>query len=149
MDTIHIITIKRQRRFKMGSVSNEGFPTGILQLQQNDITKVIPIEIAANPFLWRRGLMNRNNIPLEYGMLYVFPEETIDGFWMAGVRTPLNIAFIDSGKKIINIQTMAPCIFFCPMYYSPKGFLYALETKAGFFEKFGFREGCKISYQYN
>lgn len=133
----------------MDTVSSEGFPTGILELQQNDKTKVIQIEIAANTFLWQRGLMNRNNIPLEYGMLYVFPEETMAGFWMAGVRTPLNIAFIDSSKKIINIQTMSLCDFFCPMYYSPKPFLYALETKAGFFEKFGFSEGCKISYQYN
>lgn len=81
-------------------------------------------------------------------MFYIFPEDTMSGFWMVGVRIPLDVAFIDSNKKIINIQTMFPCKFYCPMYFSPKPYRYALETKAGFFKKFGFGAGCEISYKY-
>lgn len=133
----------------MGDSNYKKFPTGLLKLQQKDATKVIPIEIADNPILWSQGLTNRKDIPLEFGTLYIFPRITVVGFWMKNVHFPLNIAFINSKKEIINIQTMVPCTGKCPMYYSPKPFRYALETKSGFFEIFQFSKGCKISYKYD
>lgn len=125
------------------------FQTGLLTLQQNGNTKAIPIEIADKPTLWRQGLMYRKDIPFEFGVFYIFPIVTITGFWMENVYFPLNIAFIGFNKRIFNIKTMIPCTSNCPMYYSPKPYRYALETKAGFFKEFGFYEGCKISYKYN
>lgn len=133
----------------MGISNYKKFPTGLLKLQQKDMTKVIPIEIADNPILWSQGLMNKKDIPLEFGMFYIFPRITVVGFWMKNVQFPLNIAFINSKREIINIQIMLPCTDKCPMYYCPKTYHYALETKAGFFETFQFNEGCKTSYKYD
>lgn len=121
------------------------FPKGRLRIYQEGKEIVIPVEIANKPELWSFGLMYREDIPWEYGMLFVFPSDEFGGFWMKNTLIPLDIAFIDSSKTIFNIQRMVPCTDDnCPIYYSPKPYRYALEVKAGFFEKFGFREGSKI-----
>lgn len=121
------------------------FPKGRLRIYDEEKELIIPIEIANRPELWSFGLMFREDISWEYGMLFVFPTDESAGFWMKNTYVPLDIAFIDSNKTIFNIQRMLPCTDDdCPVYYSPKPYRYALEVKAGFFEKFGFREGSKI-----
>ncbi|MBC7319705.1 DUF192 domain-containing protein [bacterium] len=121
------------------------FPKGRLRIYDEGKELIIPIEIANRPELWSFGLMFREDIPLEYGMLFIFPDDEDGGFWMKNTYIPLDIAFIDSNKTIFNIQRMLPCTDEnCPVYYSPKPYRYALEVKAGFFERFGFREGSKI-----
>jgi uncharacterized membrane protein (UPF0127 family) len=91
--------------------------------------------------------MYRKDIPWEYGMLFVFDQDERGAFWMKNTLIPLDIAFIDSDGKIFNIQRMIPCQGEdCPIYTSPKPYRYALEVKAGFFEKFGFKEGSTMRY---
>lgn len=121
------------------------FPKGRLRIYDGEKELIIPIEIANKPELWSFGLMFREDIPWEYGMLFIFPTDEYGGFWMKNTYISLDIAFIDSNKTIFNIQRMFPCTDKdCPVYYSPKPYRYALEVKAGFFERFGFKEGCKI-----
>jgi uncharacterized membrane protein (UPF0127 family) len=125
------------------------FPKGKLIIIQNDRRLEIPIEIADREELHTLGLMYRKDIPWEYGMLFVFPTDVSYGFWMKNTYVPLDIAFISSDKIIFNIQRMLPCKEGenCPVYYSPKPYRYALEVKAGFFEKFKFSVGAKIDYE--
>ena len=128
-----------------GSTKIPNFSKGKLKIYDGDKELIIPIEIANRPELWSFGLMFRDDIPWEYGMLFIFPSEESGGFWMKNTYIPLDIAFIDSDKTIFNIQRMLPCNDDnCPVYYSPKPYRYALEVKAGFFERFGFKEGSKI-----
>jgi len=123
------------------------FPKGMLEISQGDNVLQIPIEIADTPELWAFGLMYRKDIPWEYGMLFVFDQDERGAFWMKNTLIPLDIAFIDSDGKIFNIQRMIPCQGEdCPIYTSPKPYRYALEVKAGFFEKFGFKEGSTMRY---
>ena len=95
--------------------------------------------------------MNRKDIPWDFGMLFVFPYETNAGFWMKNTYVPLDIAFISSNGVIFNIQRMYPCKEgeICPIYYSPKPYRYALEVKAGFFERYGFGVGASIRFWKN
>ncbi|HOJ92429.1 MAG TPA: DUF192 domain-containing protein [Dictyoglomaceae bacterium] len=128
------------------SSNKVNFPKGRLRITQDGKSIEIPVEIADKDELWTLGLMYRKDIPWRYGMIFIFPEDTQDGFWMKNTYIPLDIAFIDAEGKIFNIQRMVPCEGEeCPIYTSPKPYRYALEVKAGFFEKFGFREGAKIS----
>ena len=128
-----------------GNTRIPDFPKGKLKIYDGDKELIIPIEIANRPELWSFGLMFREDIPWEYGMLFIFPNEESGGFWMKNTYIPLDIAFIDSDKTIFSIQRMLPCNDDnCPVYYSPKPYRYALEVKAGFFERFGFKEGSKI-----
>lgn len=127
------------------SIKIPNFPKGKLKIYDGEKELIIPIEIANKPDLWSFGLMFREDIPWEYGMLFIFPSDENGGFWMKNTYIPLDIAFIDSNKTIFNIQRMQPCYDDnCPIYYSPKPYRYALEVKAGFFERFGFKEGSKI-----
>ena len=80
-------------------------------------------------------------------MFFVFEQDENGAFWMENTLVPLDIAFIDAEGKIFNIQRMFPCEGDeCPIYTSPKPYRYALEVKAGFFDRFGFKEGSIIRY---
>lgn len=123
------------------------FPKGTLIISQEGEQVTIPIEIADAEELRSFGLMYRKDIPFEYGMLFVFPTPGIRSFWMKNTFVELDIAFINSEGIIIDIQRMEPCQGpNCPIYTIYKPFKYALEVKAGFFERYGFSEGAKIEW---
>ncbi|MCX7720346.1 MAG: DUF192 domain-containing protein [Dictyoglomus thermophilum] len=132
----------------LGKENSAKFPRGRLLITQGGKSLEIPIEIADRDELWTLGLMYRKSIPWEYGMLFVFPYDTNAGFWMKNTYVPLDIAFILEDGTIINIQRMEPCKdeLNCPIYFSPKPYRYALEVRAGFFERYGFSVGAKIKY---
>lgn len=124
------------------------FPKGQLTILQEGKSLTIPIEIANNEELLNYGLMYREDIPKEYGMLFIFPTDGIRAFWMKNTYIQLDIAFINSEGIILDIQTMEPCSSEnCPLYTIYKPFRYALEVKAGFFEEYGFKPGAKIQWE--
>ena len=126
------------------------FPKGELTISQDGKSITIPIEIADNDELQSLGLMYREDIPKEYGMLFIFPTDGIRGFWMKNTYIALDIAFINSEGIILEIKTMEPCNSEnCPVYTIYKPFRYALEVKAGFFEKYGFKPGARIQWRIN
>src|SRR5689334_21066344 len=53
------------------------------------------LEVADTPERQMRGLMQRESMPEDNGMLFVFPETVLIGFWMKDTLIPLSIAFID------------------------------------------------------
>jgi hypothetical protein len=126
------------------------FPKGTLTISQEGSSVTIPIEIANTNELREFGLMYKEDIPEEYGMLFVFPNPGIRGFWMKNTFVELDIAFIGSNGTILDIQNMKPCEESpCPIYIIYKPFKYALEVKAGFFDRYGFTEGAKIEWSIN
>jgi hypothetical protein len=74
-------------------------------------------------------------------MLFVFDKEGYYGFWMKEMNFPIDIAWLDKDKKITLIEkNVLPETY--PQIFNPKSKnLYVLETKAGFFEKFGIKIG--------
>src|SRR5690554_5425657 len=63
------------------------------QLSINGIA--VQAEIAATPASLKRGLMFRESLPPNHGMLFVFNKPQIQCFWMKNTPLPLSIAFID------------------------------------------------------
>jgi hypothetical protein len=123
------------------------FPKGTLTISQEGSSVTIPIEIANTNELREFGLMYKEDIPEDYGMLFVFPNPGIRGFWMKNTFVKLDIAFIDANGTILDIQNMKPCEeSSCPIHIIYKPFKYALEVKAGFFDRYGFTEGAKIEW---
>ena len=55
-----------------------------------------------------RGLMNRPSLPPDRGMLFVWDDESVRGFWMRNTLIPLDILFIDGQGTVVDIQTMVP-----------------------------------------
>lgn len=75
------------------------------------------------------GLMFRNSMPPDRGMLFVFPDQQPRGFWMKNTKIPLDILFLDTGGRVVSIHTMTPLSTRTTQSASPARF--AIELNAG------------------
>lgn len=91
----------------------------------------IVAEIADTPETRERGLMFRNELPDNEGMLFIFEEEGIRSFWMQNTFIPLDIAFLDRTLTIVDIQQMMPQT--AVLHTSAAPAMYALEISQGQF----------------
>ena len=109
--------------------------------------KKIEIEIADNSPERAQGLMYRKSMDEARGMLFVFPTEEMQGFWMKNTVMSLDIMFVGKDKKIVKIhKNTVP--FSEKDLPSEKPAMYVVETVAGFADKYGLKEGDKIEFSY-
>ena len=104
---------------------------------------VITAEIASTPQSRTIGLMMRERLAPNHGMVFVFEDKSQHCFWMRNTLIPLSIAFIDDDGTIVNIADMAPKseASTCPQ----RPVRYALEMDQGWFAKRGVTAGNKIN----
>ncbi len=95
------------------------------------------IELALTPEEQTRGLMLRQDLAEDAGMLFVFGDESETSFWMKNTLIPLDIVWISSGKKIVYIKNNAqPCgDGYCPLIAPDAPAQYVLEVNAGQMQK--------------
>jgi uncharacterized protein len=100
---------------------------------------VLQVEVVDTPQTRSVGLMHRASLADDRGMLFVFPYSDLHCFWMKNTHIPLDIAFIDTLWRIIDIQAMQPHSedLICP----PGRVLYALEVNQGWFAARGIESG--------
>ena len=98
----------------------------------------IRVEVARTEDEKARGLMFRESLGKDEGMLFVYDQEELLTFWMKNTPIPLSIAFIDRKGKIVDIQDMEP--FSLETHTSAYPARYALEMNRGWFA----REGIKV-----
>lgn len=121
------------------------FATGRALLDGDEGSKLIDIEIAETEEQRQQGLMYRTEIPDDWGMAFIFFDETSGGFWMKNVFVPLSIAFFDSDGEIVRIMDMEPCeTDSCPTYNPGVSYVGALEVAEGSFAEWGIEEGDSI-----
>jgi uncharacterized membrane protein (UPF0127 family) len=102
----------------------------------------ISAEVAQSPDQRQIGLMYRQSMPTNDGMLFVFEDAQVHCFWMKNTLLPLSIAFLADDGKIVNIEDMAPNT---EASHCPKQKVrYALEMNQGWFAKRGFKGGMKL-----
>jgi uncharacterized membrane protein (UPF0127 family) len=103
------------------------------------------IEIAADEASRERGLMFRESMPSDHGMLFVFDDAQVRTFWMKNTHIPLDILYFDQNYKLVSVQRrVPPCLNSgnnCPGYPSEGEARYALELNAGMADKFGVKAG--------
>ena len=104
---------------------------------------VITAEVASTPLSRTIGLMMRERLAPNHGMVFVFEEKSHHCFWMRNTLIPLSIAFIEDDGTIVHIADMSPKsdASTCP----PKPVRYALEMEQGWFTKRGAAVGKKVS----
>lgn len=95
-----------------------------------------------------RGLMFREKIEPDQGMLFIFEEEGYHSFWMKNTLIPLDILWLDKDKRIVHIaENVPPCMKDpCPSYRSPLPARYVLELKAGSAQKHGLKRYQMINF---
>lgn len=99
----------------------------------------VQAEIADTPQSRERGLMQRTQLCVNCGMLFVFEKAAQHGFWMENTPLPLSIAFIDADGVILNIAEMQPHT--TAIHHASGHALYALEMNRGWFAKRGIKPG--------
>jgi uncharacterized membrane protein (UPF0127 family) len=105
--------------------------------------KTIKVEVARTEREQEKGLMFRERLGKDEGMLFVYGEEETLSFWMKNTRIPLSIAFIDKKGKIVDIQDMEP--FSLQTHASSSPAKYALETNQGWFKRNGIHVGDSVN----
>ena len=88
------------------------------------------------------GLMYRDKLEENGGMLFVYPRENVLSFWMKDTRMPLSIAFIKADGRIIQIESMKP--YSLDTHVSKEKAKYALEMNEGWFRIHNVREGDTV-----
>jgi uncharacterized membrane protein (UPF0127 family) len=102
----------------------------------------IEAEVAATDRNRQTGLMNRQAMPQQRGMLFVFTEENTHCMWMRNTLLPLSVAFIDAEGGIINIEDMQPHSE--DNHCARRPARYALEMNRGWFAQRGIAAGAKL-----
>lgn len=120
---------------------------GELSLMNNDsIIKQIDIELAKSDNKRAIGLMNRNSLGADQGMLFVFPQDNNTGFYMKDTRIALDIMFLGKDSTVISISKNRQ-----PFDMRSEGpgepYRYVLEVNAGKSDEWGIQEGLtKINW---
>ncbi len=107
------------------------------------LLKRINIEIADNEYDRQVGLMFREKMDADEGMLFIFPAPDTLSFWMRNTKISLDMIFIDSTKEIVTIHKNTR-IESDDSYRSSKPSQYVLEVNAGFTDINGIRVGDKV-----
>jgi uncharacterized membrane protein (UPF0127 family) len=91
------------------------------------------VELAETREKQALGLMFRDSLPNDHGMLFIFPVASMQSFWMKNTRIPLDIFYFDEELRLVNVAENArPCRTpRCPGYPSTGPAKYVLELNAG------------------
>jgi uncharacterized membrane protein (UPF0127 family) len=105
----------------------------------------VSVEIADTPQTRRYGLMYRTTLPDRHGMLFVFPSQTAQSFWMKNTPLSLDIIFINAAHSIVHIAAHTTPFSERPIP-SPQAAQFVLEVKAGFCKRHGIRRGARVEF---
>lgn len=105
----------------------------------------VSVEIVNTPALRERGLMYRNELGANAGMLFLFPQDEDLQFWMKNTPLPLDMVFIDAAGTVVGMVTNAR-----PFSTQARGIgkpsRYVLEVHAGFCAQHGIAAGDRVDF---
>lgn len=126
------------------------FPTGLAGTVCYE-NNCFNVEIAKTAAQIERGLMYRNQLPNDEGMLFIFNKQGVYPFWMKNTLIPLDIIWINSENKVVSITSNAqPCkSLMCPSIMPSGTAKYVLELNGGTCEKIGLSIGDLLQININ
>lgn len=104
----------------------------------------LEVEVARTTEEKSTGLMHRESMPADHGMLFVYTSDQRMSFYMANTYIPLSIAFISSDGIIREIRDMQPESL--RTIVSQRSVRYALEVNQGIFEEIGAKVGDTVVF---
>ncbi|MFT4178818.1 MAG: DUF192 domain-containing protein [Thermomonas sp.] len=107
------------------------------------------VEIADDDAERARGLMFRDAMPDDHGMLFIHDMQAPQAYWMKNTKIPLDILYFDDQRKLVSQQRgVPPCSLGdgCPNYPSNVPARYVLELNAGHAEKLKLQDGAVLTF---
>lgn len=106
------------------------------------------VETATTDAQRQRGLMFRDEMAADHGMLFVHDSEVPQAYWMKNTHIPLDILYFDNARRLVSQQRdVPPCSLgdACPPYPSQAPARYVLELNAGQAEALQLRDGAMLT----
>ena len=107
------------------------------------------VEVSDDDTERARGLMFRDAMANDSGMLFIHDAEEPQAYWMKNTRIPLDILYIDDDRKLVAQQRdVPPCSLgdACPSYPSEAPARYVLELNAGEAARLGLKDGAEVRF---
>ena len=115
-----------------------------LPVQQVKIgAHALRVEVARTDPQRSKGLMHREKLGRNDGMLFVFDDPGYHSMWMMNTLIPLSVAFVDREGVILNIEDMEPHTTVPHAATGPA--IYAIETNKGWFAERKIKPGDKVT----
>ena len=108
-----------------------------------------PVEVADDDAERARGLMFRDAMADDHGMLFIHDRQEPQAYWMKNTRIPLDILYFDRDRRLVSQQRdVPPCSAGdrCPPYPSRAPAQYVLELNAGQAARLGLQDGALLTF---
>jgi len=113
---------------------------------QQGRTIAFDVEIADSPAKRELGLQYRRDLASDRGMIFLFPSQSEQTFWMKNTPIPLDMIFIDRELKIVGIVEQS-----VPFSLDPRSVgrpsQYVLEINGGLAKRNGIRPGDSVTFE--
>lgn len=105
----------------------------------------VRVELARTPSEHELGLMFRRALPEDSGMLFIFPQAEVRRFWMKNTYIPLDMLFLDAGRRVVGIEAQT-----VPHDLTGRGpdvpAQYVLEVAGGYARRHGIDVGTQAEF---
>ena len=102
------------------------------------------LEIADTDTLRTQGLSGHQPLASNEGMLFMFPTEGQYAFWMKDMNFPIDIVWLDSDYRIVDVKNYATPDSYPKMFMPSESARFVLELSAGFFENHHLKKGDRL-----
>lgn len=108
---------------------------------------VYRLEVARTPEEHAQGLMFRESLPPQTGMIFSYPDNAPHRFWMKNTMIPLDMIWMDGAGKVLFIsENTPPCLADpCPSYGPDLPSVMVIEIAGGMAKKEGAVVGSRIA----
>ena len=128
--------------FAAATASAQDGPQKLPAITLNAGMHLIQAEVAQTPQQRATGLMFRQTMGPNEGMLFAFEDAGQQCFWMKNTLLPLSVAFVADDGSIVNIENMKPQTL--DSHCSTRPVRFVLEMNEGWFAKRGIKAGFKL-----
>lgn len=145
MMTARIASVATAAVVMLGTAAcaQDGPNTGLETMRVKAGICVLTLEKATTPVASATGLMHRESMPADRGMVFPIPKGQRANFWMKNTLIPLDIAFLSAEWRVLAIKQMQPLDL--TNVPGPKGTRVAVEVNLGQFEECGVKKGDQIT----
>ncbi|HEY0333900.1 MAG TPA: DUF192 domain-containing protein [Stenotrophomonas sp.] len=107
------------------------------------------VEVAHDDASRARGLMFRDEMAADHGMLFIHDRQELQAYWMKNTKIPLDILYFDEQRRLVSQQRdVPPCSAgdACPPYPSRAPARYVLELNAGQAARLALKDGAALTF---